>query len=137
MKVKRLNTQAILPTRSYEEAAAYDLYALESAMLTPHVRVTVKTGIAMQIPKGHVGLVRDRSSMGKQGITVVGGVIDSDYRGELMVMLVNLVHQSVVILPGDKIAQILILPVHTPELEEVVELDASSRGDKGFGSTGK
>lgn len=99
--------------------------------------VKIDTGISVEIPKGHVGLVRDRSSMGAKGVIVCGGVIDSQYRGNIIVCLSNIGCRTVEIKKDDKIAQLLIIPCITPELVEVDELEQTERGEGGFGSTGK
>lgn len=97
----------------------------------------VKTGIALRVPTGHVGLIWDRSGMGFKSIKVFGGVIDSEYRGDVTVCLGNFSFFDYTVKAGDKIAQILIQEVKHSELREVTELDETSRGDKGFGSSGK
>ena len=90
----------------------------------------------MEIPAGFVGLIRDRSSMGKRGITTLAGVVDAGYRGEVLVMLHNLNEESIEFEAGSKIAQMLILPVSTAPVVEVEELADSDRGERGFGSSG-
>lgn len=126
--------------------AGYDLCSLEKyrlwSMIDDDMRGTcdnsikVNTGIAIEIPKGYVGLIRDRSSFGAKGIIVCGGVIDSSYRGELIVCLRNVSENNYTINKGDKVAQLVIVLCNTPTLVEVNELDETERGDNGFGSTG-
>lgn len=101
-----------------------------------YVPSKIKTGIALEIPDGHVGLICDRSGMGSKGFKVMGGVIDSIYRGDVTVCLTK-VGNSAKIKAGDKIAQIVILPIANPELVEVEELTDTARGEKGFGSSGR
>ena len=140
--VKKLRPNACLPTYGTEFSAGADLYAcLESPVtVEPGQTVAIPTGIAMEVPVGCAGLVYARSGLGvKRGLAPANkvGVIDSDYRGEIMVMLHN--HGSVpqTLQPGERVAQILITPVLTPAYEEVDALTDTKRGAGGFGSTGK
>ena len=140
--VKKLRPNACLPTYGTEFSAGADLYAcLESPVtVDPGQTVAIPTGIAMEVPVGCAGLVYARSGLGvKRGLAPANkvGVIDSDYRGEIMVMLHN--HGSVpqTLQPGERVAQILITPVLTPAYEEVDALTDTKRGAGGFGSTGK
>jgi dUTP pyrophosphatase len=146
VKVKKLHPNAQLPSRKRDDDAGFDLYALEDYELKTGVPVKVKTGIAVEIPNGYVGEIWDRSSMGSKGIKVLGGVIDSSYRGELMVVLINLemVHDIArgpgytvkKVSKGDKIAQLLTKRVPHVTMTEVAELSSSDRGEAGFGSSG-
>ena len=140
--VKKLKENAILPTYGSVEAAGADLYACIDDVVTIPAGQTVMIpmGIALELPRGYAGLIYARSSMGaKRGLAPANkvGVIDSDYRGEIMVPLHNhgCVDQQVA--PGERVAQMLITPVLTPAFEEVAELSDTDRGMKGFGSTGK
>lgn len=142
IRVKKLHPKAILPTYGSAEAAGADLYACLDAPVTidPGETVFIPTGLAMEIPKGCAGLVHARSSMGaKRGLAPANkvGVIDSDYRGQVMVALHN--HGAVpqTIDYGERVAQLLITPILTPAYEEVQELTETERGRGGFGSTGK
>ena len=142
IRVKKLNDKAILPTYGSVEAAGADLYACIDADVTigPGETVFVPTGLAMEVPKGCAGLIYARSSLGsKRGLAPANkvGVIDSDYRGQVMVALHNHGAVSQTIVYGDRIAQLLITPVFTPGFVEAEELDDTSRGTGGFGSTGK
>lgn len=137
IKVKRLSPEAKLPTKAHQEDAGFDLYSLTTEVIGPHSQKTFKTGVVMSVPAGHYSQFHDRSSMGKRGIKVMGGVIDSGYRSELLVMLNNTSNDDVIIQAGDKIAQFVILPVPTAQIVEVEELDDSERGEKGFGSSGR
>ena len=139
--VKRLRPDAVLPRAMSELAAGMDLCAALDAplVLAPGERRAVPTGLALAIPPGWEGQVRPRSGLAlKRGLTVLNapGTIDADYRGELMVLLVNLDSGEQVIEPGERIAQLVIAPVARAELVEVAELDSTSRGAGGFGSTG-
>lgn len=149
LKVKKLHENAKLPTKNSSLDAGWDLYALEDVDLVSGKVEKINTGIALEIPEGYYGQIFDRSSMGAKGIHVHGGVIDSSYRGPVMVCLNNTVPSSIkvddkmwqhVFYPvkaGDKIAQLVILPVPQVEVEEVEELGSSDRGEKGFGSSGR
>jgi len=135
--VKRVAEDALLPTRAHPEDAGLDLYGLEDAIIAPQAGKMVRTGIAMEIPVRHVGLIGDRSSMAKKGIKTAGGVIDAGYRGEIQVVLWNLSREEVRIQRGERIAQLMILPIATPAVREVSELTETLRGSGGFGSTGR
>ena len=142
IRVKKLRENAILPTYGSAWAAGADLYACLEADVTiePHCTVFVPTGIALEVPMNCAGLIYARSSLGaKRGLAPANkvGVIDSDYRGEVMVALHNhgLVPQTVS--HGERIAQLLITPVITAEFEEAQELSDTVRGQGGFGSTGR
>jgi dUTP pyrophosphatase len=134
--VKRLKDEAFIPTRSYH-SAGYDLYASTDRECPPGEVTTVRTGIAIELPPGHVGLVWDRSGMGKKGLTVFGGVVDEDYRGEWLVMLFNSTTQPYHVYQGDRIAQFLIQKVVQDELVESYSLSETERGAAGFSSTGR
>ena len=142
IRVKKLNPSAILPTYGSVEAAGADLYAcLESPVtIEPGETVWIPTGIALEVPKGCAGLVYARSSMGvKRGLAPANkvGVIDSDYRGEIRVVLLNHGKQTQTVEHGERVAQFLITPVLTPAYMEVESLSDTDRGAGGFGSTGK
>jgi len=140
--VKKLSPKAILPTYGSREAAGADLYACLDAPVSvaPGQTAWIPTGIALEVPKGCAGLIYARSSMGtKRGLAPANkvGVIDSDYRGEIRVVLLNHGTQEQIVEPGERVAQLIITPVLTPEYEEVAELTDTDRGAGGFGSTGK
>ena len=142
VKVKKLNDKAIIPTYGSLGAAGADLYAVTegSATIEPGATVLIGTGIAMEIPEGYVGLVFARSGLStKQGLAPANkvGVIDSDYRGEIKVPLFNQSKETRVIESGERIAQIAIVPFVQAEFDECSELDDTSRGAGGFGSTGR
>ena len=139
--VKRLSPMAKLPTYGTQEAAGADLYAClnEAVTIEPGASAWISTGLAMEIPKGCAGLIYARSgSACKRGLAPANkvGVIDSDYRGEVVVVLHNHGSQPQTVEPGERIAQLVITPVLTPAYEEVKELSSSDRGTGGFGSTG-
>ena len=139
LPVKRLHDGATVPTSAYEGDAGLDLAASERVELAPGERAVVGTGIAVAIPEGHAGFVQPRSGLAaRHGITVVNspGLVDAGYRGELKVVLLNTDRdERFVVEPGMRIAQLVVVPVATPVPEEVEELPASERGEKGFGSS--
>lgn len=142
IRVKKLSPNAVLPTYGTNEAAGADLYACleETVSIAPGQTCWVSTGIALEVPKGCAGLIYARSSLGvKRGLAPANkvGVIDSDYRGEIRVVLLNHSNQVQTVAPGERIAQLIITPVLTPAYEEVDELTDTQRGTGGFGSTGK
>ena len=138
---RRLAPQARIPTRARDGDAGYDLHAVEPAKLAPGERASVGTGIAIGLPDGVAGLVLPRSGLAaRHGITVVNapGLIDPGYRGELRVVLLNTDgREPFAVEPGDRIAQLVLVPFETPELVEVDTLEESARGVHGFGSTGR
>jgi dUTP pyrophosphatase len=140
LKVRLLEPGAALPTRANAGDAGLDLRAAEPALLGPGERASIGTGIAVQIPDGHAGLVLPRSGLAlRHGISMVNapGLIDSGYRGELRVLLLNTDREAEFeIEPGARIAQLLITPFAALAPVEAVELSASERGEGGFGSSG-
>ncbi len=137
LKIKKLHPEAILPKYLRSGDAAMDMYASEHKIIPPNQRELISTGIAMAIPEGYAGLIWDRSGMAaNHGIKSMGGVIDSNYRGEIKVILHNLTNRPFSVEKGMRIAQMLIQKVEQKEILEVEELDDSIRGEKGFGSTG-
>jgi dUTP pyrophosphatase len=141
LRVARLSEGAVLPTRAHEGDAGLDLHACEAAHIGPGERWSVGTGIAVEIPTGHAGLVLPRSGLAqKHGIALVNapGLIDAGYRGELRVLLLNTdPAETFRIEPGDRIAQLVVVAIALPEPVETAELTASTRGDGGFGSSGR
>jgi dUTP pyrophosphatase len=135
----RVSEEASVPARAYDGDAGLDLAASERVELAPGARAVVGTGIAVAIPEGHAGFVQPRSGLAaSHGITIVNspGLVDSGYRGELKVVLLNTDReQAFVVEPGMRIAQLVVLPVATPVPVEVSELPASDRGERGFGSS--
>ncbi len=136
LKVKRLHPQARLPGRAHN-SAGYDLYASEDVEIPPGAIRLVPTGIAAEFPPGYAALVWDRSGMAVKGIHRLAGVVDSDYRGEWKAVLVNLTAEPYVVRAGDRIAQVVIQRVEAWPVEEVSELSDTSRGEGGYGSTGR
>lgn len=141
ISLQKLHPQAVIPTFGSEQAAGADLYALldEPATIQPGETLLIKTGVAMAIPDGYVGLIFARSGLAsKRGLAPANkvGVIDSDYRGELMVALHNHSAQPQTVEPKERIAQLAILPYLHPTFEVAESLDETKRGAGGFGSTG-
>lgn len=136
MRVKLLDPEAKVPVRSSAGAAAYDLHVVETSPVTRNSITQLHTGVAVGIPKGHVGLIRDRSSYAMKGLGVQAGVVDEDYRGEVIVVMRNHTGRTIEVLGGDRVAQLLVMPVLQTDVEIVDELDETERGDGGFGSTG-
>ncbi len=139
LPITRLRDDAVLPARAYAGDAGLDLASCERVELAPGERATVPTGVAVAIPEGYAGFVQPRSGLAaRHGITIVNapGLIDSGYRGELKVTLLNTdAREPFVVDPGMRIAQLVVLPVPEVELVEVDELAASERGVRGFGSS--
>lgn len=137
VKIKKLHTDAKVPIYGTINSAAFDLYAVEDIVLEPGVTTLVPTGIALEIPEGYCGQFRDRSGLAIKGIHHLGGLIDSDYRGEFKAILLNNHKIPYKIEKGDRIIQVLISPVIQSEFKEVEELSETQRGAGGFHSTGK
>ena len=137
LKIKKLNPKAFVPTKGSEQAAGYDLYSIEETVVPRGGKALVSTGISMAIPIGNYGRVAPRSGLAcKNFIDVGAGVIDSDYRGEVKVLLFNFSDLEFKVSPGDRIAQLIIEKYTRTDIEEVEDLDATVRGEGGFGSTG-
>lgn len=137
LKIKKLHEGAKLPTRAHSYDAGIDLYTYQIVTINPHETKMIATGVALEIPENYVGLVWDKSSIGSKGIKTLGGVIDAQYRGEIKILLHNLEDTPHTFEAGHKIAQLLIQKIEFPELIEVDELSDTTRGEGGFGSTGK
>ncbi|MBC8170476.1 MAG: dUTP diphosphatase [Anaerolineae bacterium] len=120
--------------------AGYDLYAIEAYAIPPGGRTLISTGIYLEIPNQHVGIIKDRSSMASAGLQTMGGVIDSAYRGEVKVLLLNTNNEVYEVKAGQKIAQMVVIRCYTDKVvvvESFDDLSATERGDRGFGSTGQ
>lgn len=141
LPVAKLKDNAVLPTRAHEGDAGLDLYACEAAHIGPGERWSVGTGVAVEIPGGHAGLVLPRSGLARDhGISLVNapGLIDSGYRGELRVLLLNNDPADIFrITAGDRIAQLVLVPITIAEVVEAPALAESARGEGGFGSSGR
>ena len=136
MRVK-LDSGAIMPTRAFETDAGLDLYSPFYEYIPPHGSVTIDTGVHIELPRNTVGMVKSRSGLNvKHGIQSEG-VIDVGYTGSIKVKLYNHSVNGYIVDKGDKISQLVILPILTPDLELVEELEETERGNGGFGSTGR
>ncbi len=142
VNIKRLNDKAILPTYGTAYSAGADLYACldEAVAIAPGETLLIKTGLAMEIPEGYAGLIYARSGLAtKKGLAPANkvGVVDADYRGEIMVGLHNHSKETASVEPGERIAQMVIAPFLAVEYQETDELSETVRGEGGFGSTGR
>lgn len=138
IKVKKISEEAIIPSYAHSGDAGLDICSMEDIFLHPRERKRVRTGLKFELPEGYVGLIWDKSGLSfKSGIKTMAGVLDATYRGELFVVLVNLSDKDFEIKKGQKIAQMLVQKVEEAEILEVEELNETTRGESGFGSTEK
>ena len=140
IRIKKLNEKAIIPTSGSPYSAGYDIYSLEDLEVEAGETVLAKTGLALEIPEGYFGAVYARSGLAsKKGLRPANcvGVIDSDYRGELIIALHNDSEKTQKVVQGDRIAQLVITPYLSVEFKETEELSETKRQSGGFGSTGK
>jgi dUTP pyrophosphatase len=143
LRVRLLEQGARLPVVAHPgEDLGYDVFSLETVMLEPHKTIRVRTGISVEARHPATGaplglLVRDRSSMASKGIATTAGVIDAGYRGEVQIVMTNLGTDAIELKAGEKIAQMIPVPVLTGAVHEVETLEESARLDKGFGSSGR
>lgn len=137
--VRRLDPRARLPSRGSPGAAGLDLYAIEDATIYRRSHRAIATGLVVALPEGSVGIIAARSGMAlRNGVAVLGGIIDPDYRGELQVILANLSDtEHVTIRAGDRVAQLLVVAAPALAVVEVASLDATERDARGFGSSGR
>ncbi len=136
LKVKKIHPAAKLPVYGHPGDAGFDLFACVDLALGPGEVKAVPTGLKMAIPRGFVGLIWDKSGISLKGVHKLAGVVDAGYRGEVQVVMVNLGREAYAIKAGMKIAQMLIQPNHEVAVREADDLDDTSRGEGGFGSTG-
>lgn len=138
LSVKRLEKNAVLPNHAKKNDAAIDLSSCEEIVLNPMEKKVVRTGIALAIPGGYAGFVWDRSGLAaNHSVHTMAGVVDSGYRGEIKVVMINLGKEEFRVEKGMRIAQLAIQPVLSVDISEVDDLDESERGKSGFGSTGR
>jgi dUTP pyrophosphatase len=138
LKVKKVDPEAKLPSYANLHDAGMDLFALEEVKIKPGEIARIRSGIAVEIPEGHVGLCWDKSGLSmKNGIKVLAGVIDAGFRGELVMGVINLGKEEYTFEKGHKVMQMLIQPVQIADIIEAKELSETLRGEGGFGSTGK
>lgn len=136
LKVQRIHPRAKLPLYGHPGDAGLDLFSCGEERLKPGEIKAVPTGLRLAIPPGHVGLIWDKSGISLRGVHRLAGVVDAGFRGEVRVVLANLGREEFTVREGMKVAQLLIQPVQAAEVEEVGELEDTSRGEGGFGSTG-
>ena len=136
IKIKKLDPEAKIPKYANPTDAGMDLFSVESVVIKPSELHKIKTGLSIELPDGYVSLVWDKSGIASKSIKTLAGVIDSGYRGEYLIALINLGKEDYKIEKGDKIAQVLIQKVEHPEILVVDDLSKTSRGAGGFGSTG-
>ncbi|MFW6123647.1 MAG: dUTP diphosphatase [Acidobacteriota bacterium] len=137
IKVKRIKREAKIPSWGHKGDAGLDLFSCQECQLKPLESKPISTGIKVAIPEGYAGLIWDKSGISLKSVHRLAGVIDSGYRGEVRVVLINLGNETFLIEKGMKIAQMLIQPVIRWDVVEVESLDETKRGEGGFGSTGK
>jgi len=138
LKIKKLNKNAKLPSYAHAGDAGLDLFASENIGVFPFKKAVIPTGISLEIPKNCVGLIWDKSGLAvNEGLKTMAGVIDSGYRGEILVCLFNLTEKKYVFKKGDKIAQIIVQKKEKVTIKEVKNLKTTKRGEGRFGSTGK
>ena len=137
LRFKRLDPRAVLPVRGSALAAGLDVCSIDDLQIEPKQRAIAKTGLAVAIPPGFYGRVAPRSGLAaKNGLDVLAGVIDSDYRGELCVLLYNTGDEAITLPAGSKVCQLIIEQIITPDATWANDLDETARGAGGFGSTG-
>ncbi|MGC8866812.1 MAG: dUTP diphosphatase [Elusimicrobiales bacterium] len=136
IKVRRICDSAHLPDRAYENDAGADLFSIEEVHIQPHSPAMIKTGIEIALPRKTCGIIWGKSSIENKGLIVTAGLIDEGYRGEIIVCMFNLTDKIQVIEKGQKIAQLVVIPVYYPKFKEVKKLPKTKRGIFGFGSTG-
>jgi len=138
LRIKKIHEDAVIPSYAHKGDAALDLFTVQTITLNPGEKWAIPTGIAMQIPKGHVGLIWDKSGLAiMNGLKTLGGVVDATYRGEVLVGVINLGGKPYTFEKGHKIAQIIIQKCVEVNVKEVKRLSDTKRGRAGFGSTGK
>jgi dUTP pyrophosphatase len=137
LRVRRIHPEARLPVYQHPGDAGLDLFSVVDEVLGAGELKAVPTGIQVAIPEGHVGLIWDKSGISLQGIHRLAGVVDAGYRGEVKVVMINLGREPYAVKKGMKIAQMLVQPVVAAEVMETPDLDDTSRGEGGFGSTGR
>ena len=136
IKIQKIDSDAIIPNYATKGDAGLDFYSVEDIVLKPMERKAIRTGVKIEIPDEYVGLIWDKSGLAGKGLKTAGGVIDSGYRGEIKIVIINLSKNVVSIEKGQKIAQMLIQKIATPTMREVKFLPETKRGQNGFGSTG-
>src|SRR6185369_11310351 len=137
LRFKQLDPRAVLPRRGSARSAGLDIYSIEDLEIGPRQRIAARTGLAVAIPPGFYGRVAPRSGLAaKNGLDVLAGVIDSDYRGEVQCLLYNTSDETIILPAGNKICQLIVEQIIMPQAEWATDLDDTARGAGGFGSTG-
>jgi dUTP pyrophosphatase len=136
LKIKKLHSDAVLPSYAHPGDVGLDLYTLEQIVIKPGEQVLINHGFALEFEEGFGAFVMDKSGRAKSGLKTLGGVFDAGYRGEYNTQLINLSEEIITIEKGQKVSQLVIVPVAIVEVEEVEDLEGSSRGEGRFGSTG-
>lgn len=137
LKVMKISKEAELPEYALQSDVGFDLRAAETKNIEPYQQKKVGTGLVIEIPEGHVGLIRDRAGIiTKMGVHTVAGTFDPAYRGEVSIVLVNFGEETVMVEKGMRIAQMIVLPITKVKIQDVKELSKTERQDRGFGSTG-
>lgn len=136
---KKLDSSAKIPKKATPGSGCWDLYAVREVIIEPHMTEAVPTGLALEVPDGHILEIRPRSSVSMRGLIIPNspGTVDPDFRGEVMVLLHNLTSKRAVISKGDRIAQAVLVQTKEALFREREELSKTARGEKGFGSTGR
>lgn len=137
IKVKKLTPEAKLPLRAHATDSGADLFAVERTVLPPRTVTHVHTGVAVELPENTSGIIWGKSSVESKGVKAMAGLIDAPYRGELIVCMYNLNDTEFVFEKGQKVAQLVVLPTLYPGFEEATDLTGTTRGEGGFGSTGR
>ena len=137
IKIKKLKENAKLPSYAHPGDVGMDLYSMETVTIEPMGHYRFWHGFAMEFPEGYAAIIKDKSSISKAKLTQIGGVFDAGYRGEYNTHLVNLGDEPYTVEEGDKVSQVIIVPIVIAELEETDTLSESARGEGAFGSTGK
>ena len=137
MKIKKESPKIITPTKGHPTDAGYDIYSTEAFVLPPGaISARINLGVGFEVPKGYVGIISERSSQGKKGISTVGNIVDHGYTGNVHVTLINNSQESYIVNIGDRICQIYFSAILMEELEEVESFEATERGEGAHGSTG-
>ena len=137
LRVRKLHPSACLPSYGTAGAAGVDFCCVEGAFITPNSAFRIRTGVSVELPPGHFGYVTLRSGWGAMGLVALGGIIDNDYRGEIIICGFNLSNLSIPISVGMRLGQMVCIPYVAPTIVQVEELPPTGRGDGGFGSTGR
>ncbi|MBI5467264.1 MAG: dUTP diphosphatase [Candidatus Kerfeldbacteria bacterium] len=137
VKVQKLHPAAVIPSQAHPGDAGWDLVTPEEFTLQPGERKTIGLGFAVAFESGHVALIRDRSGLGSKGLHTLAGVIDASYRGEWKIVFLNTSSEPMSLKVGERVAQCLFLPIAGVEMSETKNLEETSRGSGGFGSTGQ